>query len=319
MLSDFAKDVLEGLSASPKSLPSKYFYDEKGSKLFQDIMETEEYYLTRKEFEIMERYGEEFLEHFREKSRPFELIELGAGSGVKTKLLLSHFLKKGARFRYVPIDISGSALEELQKSCESELPSLDVNPIEGDYFHALKQTASDTGYRRIVLFMGANIGNFSREGAIEFLQKINSYLAPRDLLVIGFDLWKNPFTIEAAYNDTNGVTRDFNLNLLHRINRELGANFDVDSFLHYPTYDIEESAMKSYLVSKRHQSVKIDALNREFTFCAWEYVHTEVSKKYSLGQIEALADKTEFSILDHIFDGEKYFTNSIWQKERGGK
>ena len=125
---------------------------------------------------------------------------------------------------------------------------------------------------------------------------------------------KNPFTIEAAYNDPKGVTRDFNLNLLNRINRELGANFEVENFMHYPTYDIEESAMKSYLVSKKHQTVRIEALNRSFTFCAWEYIHTEVSKKYSLKQIENLAEKTGFSILDHIFDGEKYFANSIWEK-----
>ena len=314
MLSNFAEDVLKGLSTNPKCLPSKYFYDEKGSKLFEAIMETDEYYLTRKEFEIMEQYGEEFLGHFREKNRPFEIIELGAGSGLKTKLLLNHFLKSGVRFRYIPIDISGSALKELKGSLNKEFPNLDVQPIEGDYFYALSQTQTNKDYRKIVLFMGANIGNFSTDGAEIFLKKINSYLDERDLLVIGFDLWKNPFTIEAAYNDPKGVTRDFNLNLLNRINRELGANFEVENFMHYPTYDIEESAMKSYLVSKKHQTVRIEALNRSFTFCAWEYIHTEVSKKYSLKQIENLAEKTGFSILDHIFDGEKYFANSIWEK-----
>ena len=313
-MNDFAKDVLNGLSSSPKCLPSKYFYDDAGSKLFEEIMHSEEYYLTDKEYEIMDTHGADFLRHFQSQSVPFDLIELGSGNGVKTQLLLRYFVDKQANFQYSPIDISGSALEKLTKEVHTKFPSVRIHPIEGDYFQALEQVKDSQEFRKVLLFMGGNIGNFSAVEAQFFLKKIHSYLNAKDLLVIGIDLWKNPFTIEAAYNDSAGFTRDFNLNLLHRINRELGGNFDVDSFMHYPTYDIEKSEMKSYLVSKKNQQVHIDALDTTFSFCAWEYIHTEISKKYSVGQIEKLAGETGFEVVEHVFDRDKYFTNSIWSK-----
>jgi len=254
-MSQFAEDVMSGLSSTPKSLPSKYFYDDRGSKLFQEIMSCEEYYLTNKEYEIMETHGAAFLQHFQAQTAPFDLIELGSGDGLKTRLLLQYFVQEKANFRYSPIDISSSVLQELTQAVQQALPEVQLHPIVGDYFSALEQAHNENGFRKVLLFMGANIGNFSAEGAIEFLQKIHGYMDPGDLLVIGFDLWKDPFVIEAAYNDRQGFTREFNLNLLRRINSELGANFNLDAFMHYPTYDIEASAMKSYLVSKKAQTV----------------------------------------------------------------
>ncbi|MEM6632053.1 MAG: L-histidine N(alpha)-methyltransferase [Bacteroidota bacterium] len=313
-MNDFAKDVLKGLSSDPKFLPSKYFYDEAGSKLFEEIMHSEEYYLTDKEFEIMETHGADFLRHFQSREIPFDLIELGSGNGIKTQLLLEYFVSHQANFRYSPIDISGSALEKLTADVHAKFPSVQIHPIVGDYFHALEQVKESKEFRKVLLFMGGNIGNFSEAETHTFLKKIHSYMNPNDLLVIGIDLWKNPLTIEAAYNDSTGYTREFNLNLLKRINRELGANFNVGSFMHYPTYDIEKSEMKSYLVSKKDQIVHIEELSTSFSFGAWEYIHTEISKKYSVSQIEKLATATGFQVEEHVFDGEKYFTNSIWKK-----
>ncbi|MEM6321205.1 MAG: L-histidine N(alpha)-methyltransferase [Bacteroidota bacterium] len=307
----FAKDIDEGLSCTPKKLSSKYFYDAKGDELFQQIMSMEEYYPTNCEYEILSTYRKDLLQDFA--GQRFDLIELGAGDGTKTKLLLRHFLQEKADFRYVPIDISGNILAELKTALHEEMPALEVSPVQGDYFKSLKQIPHVPGVRKVVLFMGGNIGNLDMDEANVFLRVLASHLHKGDLLMTGFDLKKDPQVILDAYNDAKGITAAFNLNLLYRINRELGANFEIDQFQHWPTYNPLTGATKSYLVSSKEQEVHIEALNKTYHFEAHEAIDMELSQKYSLKDIETLAEKSGFQLRANYTDERKYFVDSLWE------
>jgi dimethylhistidine N-methyltransferase len=277
-------------------------------------MELPEYYLTKAEFNVLERNRNQIFQKFRQQYKPVDLIEFGAGDGYKTKLLIETFLKKGLDFRYTPIDISEDILLELQEKLKWEFPDLQVNLKAEEYFVALDQLKEEATYQKAVLFLGSNIGNFNRERALHFLSEIANDLNPGDWLLAGFDLKKNPHKILAAYNDSKGVTRQFNINLLSRINRELDANFDLSAFIHYPYYDIETGEMKSYLVSTKEQTVRIGAVEETIEFKEWEFIHTEISKKYDLEEIESLASETGFEINEHFFDESGGFVDSLWQK-----
>jgi len=311
-LSQFALDVKEGLNKHPKELSSKYFYDQRGDKLFQDIMNMPEYYLTNSEFEIFERQKETIASIFGQ--RPFDLIELGAGDGTKTKILLQYFLEQGLDFQYEPVDISKNALLLLEADLKENLPNLIVNSQQGDYFEVLKDLKKDTSRSKVVLFLGANIGNFSKEQAQSFLQELANTLNPNDLVLIGFDLKKDPAVILEAYNDKAGITAAFNLNVLHRMNRELNANFDVDAFKHWESYDPITGATRSFIVSTAAQQVYIGALDETISFEAWEAIDVELSQKYSLSEIKKLANHSDFEIVEHLFDEQKYFVDTIWKR-----
>lgn len=314
MNSDFAQDIFNGLTAKPKYLSSKYFYDTEGSRLFQQIMHLNEYYLTDCEFEILTIYKDKLLKIFQEDIYAFDLIELGAGDGLKTKILLRHFVEQKQPFIYQPIDISGSVLEILTEDLKSKFNDrLQIKPQVGEYFEALEKLEQHINHRKIVLFLGSNIGNFNYETALSFLQHIRQFLQKDDLLLIGFDLQKNPHTILNAYNDSQGITKAFNLNLLHRINRELKADFDTNAFLHYPVYDIEQSCAKSYLVSTKVQTVHIKELNLKVDFEAWEAIYMEVSNKYSFQLIAQMAQATGFEVVENFTDEKQYFADSLWR------
>lgn len=308
----FAREVIEGLKADEKYLPSKYFYNEMGDRLFQQIMEMDEYYLTRAEYEIMKKERGRFLSVFSEYG-PFQLIELGPGDGMKTKVLLEHFTQQGADFEYMPLDISKNVIDTLVKDVNERFPSLKVEPLCDDYFQALNWLSNQGSTRKVILFMGGNIGNFSPGEAREFLTKMKSYLQPRDLLVIGFDLKKQPSKILAAYNDRQGITAEFNLNLLDRMNTELGADFDRNLFIHYPVYNPATGACRSYLVAREAHEVTFSELSESIHFDAWEAIYMEVSQKYSIEQIESLARSLGFRINEHMFDSQKYFVDSVWE------
>jgi len=314
VLSAFAQDIKTGLNQFPKTLPSRYFYDEVGDELFQKIMNLDEYYLTRAEFEIFVRQKAEILKQFLGDSEKFRLVELGAGDGTKTKVLLSHFVKKQVSFTYSPIDISGNVLEQLENDLKSEIPSLQVEPIVGEYFKALKALSSGNDSKEIVLFLGSNIGNFDRKSGVDFLKHIGDNLSEGDMLLIGFDLMKDPRKILAAYNDKEGVTKAFNLNLLTRINTELGANFNVEYFDHFPTYDPLTGETKSHMISTKKQEVFIEALDETISFEAWEAIHTEVSQKYSHQMITSFAEEAGFRIVKNFTDSKSYFVDSLWEK-----
>ena len=227
---EFAKDTLEGLSATPKYLSSKYFYNGEGSRIFQDIMRMPEYYLTHCELEILKTHKHEIFKAFTATDASIELIELGSGDGLKTKVLLSHFLAQQVNFEYTPIDISEEAVKNLVMDMENELPGVKVNGRLGDYFRIIEEINQYDHTRKVLLFLGSNIGNFNEAEALIFLDKLRSALHTGDLLFIGFDLKKDQDVILKAYDDPHGHTAAFNLNHLQRINEELGANFKLKNF-----------------------------------------------------------------------------------------
>ena len=312
-LTTFAEDVLRGLSGTPKTLSSKYFYDDEGSRLFQEIMKLPEYYLTNCESEIFQAQTEAIFRSFANGDGTFDLIELGAGDGTKTAVLVDHFLKQKADISYSPIDISQEALDALSAKFSAEFPDLKFEPRNGDYFRILESLRNGNGHRKVLLFLGSNIGNFNREQALEFFRDLREVMCENDLLFIGFDLQKDPRVIVSAYDDEKGVTAAFNLNLLKRINRELGADFNLEKFSHYAVYRPVECAARSFLISREKQSVHIAALNQTFHFDKWEAIFMEISQKYSLKMIESLARESGFEIKQNFFDSKNYYCDSLWQ------
>ena len=311
----FAQDVMLGLNSTPKTLPSKYFYDAKGDKLFQQIMALPEYYLTRKEYEILEGQHEQILKSILKIGKPFNLIELGAGDGLKTKILLRFLVNNEIDFIYYPVDFSGSVLEELEQSLAEEMPNLEVNPIQSTYRESLKNQEWENGRPNLILFLGANLGNFGVEEAKNIIDHLRVGTRKGDQVLLGFDLKKNPNIILDAYNDEQGVTREFNMNLLDRINKELDADFDRNSFVHWPTYDPVSGECRSYLVSLKSQAVSIGALNQTFEFEAFESIFTEISKKYSLSEISHLASLGGFEVNQNFLDSDGYFADVLWEKK----
>ncbi|MFZ1700325.1 MAG: L-histidine N(alpha)-methyltransferase [Pyrinomonadaceae bacterium] len=312
-LTQFGEDVLNGLNAEPKELSSRYFYDDEGSRLFQQIMKLPEYYLTGCELEVFSKQIDEIYRAFANGDNAFDLIELGAGDGTKTAVLIDHFLKQNADIAYSPIDISQEALDALTAKFHAEFPALRMSARCGDYFRILESLKTGDGRRKVLLFLGSNIGNFSRIKSVDFFRSLRDVMSDNDLLFIGFDLKKDPHVIANAYDDAAGVTARFNLNLLTRINRELGGNFDIDKFAHYANYRPIEGAARSFLISRERQTVRIDALNREFEFDAWEPIFMEISQKYSLDMIKSLAADCGFEIKQNFFDEKKYYCDSLWR------
>ncbi len=312
MTNDFARHVAEGLSRTPKTLSSMYFYDTKGSQLFQQIMALPEYYPTRAEYGVFAAQGAALVAALSppEATGPFSLVELGAGDGLKTKLLIKELLATGQDFSYVPVDISPSAIDGLRDSLKQEFPPLRVEPLVADYGAALAALATRSG-RKAVLFLGSNIGNFDPAGRGAFLAQLAAPLAPADRLLVGFDLRKDPRRIRAAYDDAQGVTAAFNLNLLARLNRELGADFDLTHWQHYPEYDPTTGAMRSFLVSTRAQTVRIAALAQTFDFAAWETIHTENSLKFSPPQITQLAAEAGLRVAGFFTDADGDFADVV--------
>ena len=312
MNNQFARDVLEGLTSPQKHLSSKYFYNQRGDELFQQIMELDEYYLTRAEYEVLETYRQQIYELCSDGGK-FRLIELGAGDGLKTKILLRHFLSQGCEFEYVPVDISANVLETLEASLKAEFQSLNISPVCGDYFKVLCDLKEDHIEKSVVLFLGSNIGNFSEKDRNDFLSSMASSLKKEDVVLIGFDLKKDPQVIRDAYDDKKGVTRDFNLNILQRMNDELGANFDLNEFVHYPTYNPVSGKAESHLLSKSKQSVRIDQLDSIIEFEEWEPIHLEISRKFSPKELLEMADKHSFKTIEHLTDKNKNFIDVLWQ------
>ncbi len=314
----FALDVLEGLSQKPKRIAPVYLYDEIGSMLFQQITTLEEYYLTQCEQEILTLHMEEIYKSLSRQS--FNLIELGAGDGRKTVLLIDHFIKKSLDFEYITLDISPESINGLSLMLEEMFrpARLKVTGIIAEYFDGLKWLAERSSSRNLILFLGSNIGNFEYAKAQKFLRHLWDCLKPDDQLLIGFDLKKDIEVLNRAYNDSGGITREFNMNLLDRINRELGGDFDRGKFQYYSGYDVTTGAVESYLVSTERQEVFIRNLNKIFLFDAWEPIHTESSYKYLESEIACLAAETGFQVEKDFFDSNRYFVDSLWRVQKPG-
>ena len=309
---DFSRDVRRGLAARPRSLSSKWFYDARGDELFQAIMATPEYYLTGAETEIYRSAAPVLLAALGDE--PFDLVELGAGDGSKTQHLIEQFIAAGADFAYRPIDISSHALEILGELVYRRWPRLAFSPERGDYFTALDRLGRhNTRRARLVLFPGGNVGNFTPDEAARFLIHLRSFLRTGDLLFIGFDLKKDPAVILAAYNDPTGNTAAFNLNLLARINRELGANFELDNWRHWETYNPVSGAARSFLVARDACTVTIPDHPETYKFEAAEAIDVEISQKYSRNEIRSLADDSGYTFVENLEDDEGMFADSLWR------
>lgn len=310
----FEEEVHEGLTAFPKYLSSKYFYDSKGDKLFQQIMELPEYYLTGCEYSILDEHKSEIADLFSSKDG-FELIELGAGDGKKTKVLLEELTKTKKDFTYLPVDISQDVLNELESTIKDKWPSLNIKPQQGTYFKVLSQLAAYNKRKKVIFVLGSNIGNLPHAKAVEFLSNITKSMREGDLLFMGFDLKKEPGKILAAYNDSQGVTEAFNKNLLLRINKEMDANFDIDNFMHWPTYDPESGTTKSFLVSKTAQDVNINSIDLTVHFDQWESIHTEISQKYDDSIVEWLSSQSGLEVIQRFTDAGKCFADYAFRRK----
>lgn len=309
----FAEDIRKSFSSNPKYIPSKYLYNERGDELFRKIMHLEEYYPSTCEHEIIQTHKEEIFQFISKHNTNFNLIELGAGDGHKTIDLLHHFFRKNSHFSYIPVDISGNVLQILENKIREKIPEIAIESIEKEYFEALRYIRKHNDKTNIVLVLGGNLGNFTIEGAHHFLTNLHKSLKNGDFVLIGFDLKKDPMTILQAYNDSLGVTRDFNLNLLQRINQELQANFRPDLFYYYPTYNPLDGEVKSFLVSTTHQTVDIPESDISVTFQKGETIFTEISKKYELQEINELAANNYFTPVHNFFDENHYFVNTLWR------
>ena len=310
-MNGFFHDVIKGLSAPAKYLDSKYFYDKEGDRLFEQIMECEEYYLTRCELEIFSQQSGKMLTRIVEFNEAFDVIELGAGNALKSGYFLEELAGRKIPFTYFPIDISENVISSLKADLPEQIPGLHMQALHGEYLEMLRKACSLSPRKKVVLFLGSNIGNFTKEEAEKFCTEIRKLLAAGDMLLTGFDLTKNPRIIFDAYNDKAGITRMFNFNLLKRINKELEADFDTDQFEHFPTYDPHTGVCKSYLVSLADQVVCIGEADFVF-FRQGESILTEVCQKYSSQQVKTLAERTGFRLLHDFYDSKKWFVDSLW-------
>tara|TARA_R110002049_G_scaffold308963_1_gene515204 strand:+ start:2471 stop:3418 length:948 start_codon:yes stop_codon:yes gene_type:complete len=314
MNNTFINEVKQGLESIPKTLPSKYFYDKKGDALFVEIMNLPEYYLTRSELDIFQNKTQELINSFGiESDSYFELIELGAGDGLKTKQLLKSLSNQNYTFDYFPIDISSNALNLLKQDLAEELPSVSIKTQQGDYFEVLASLKKSKA-PKVVLLLGSNLGNMTDEFAAKFIYNLGENLQTGDRLLLGVDLIKPVEIVLPAYNDPKGVTAKFNLNLLDRINRELGGNFDLNQFKHQPEYNETEGIAKSFIVSTIQQKVEIKALGKSFDFEAGEKIHTEISRKYNDQLIKQIIENTDLSLETKIIDSKSYFADFILKR-----
>ena len=286
-------------------------FDDTGSEIFKKITELEEYLPAACEFEIILNHKNDISKLITDNK--FNLIELGAGDGCKTKILIEHFLNKKLNFHYFPIDISNGAITNLVRSLENNHSgtSLQVTGLTGDYFEGLKTITQNDSKQNLVLFLGVTLNNMSSDKTRSFLKSLRESLGPKDYLLTGFDLMKKPKLLYSAYN--NALFEKFNLHLLDRINKELGANFNKDNFTQQGQYNPNTRAVESYLYSTQSQTIHIKALNKDFHFRAWEAMQTEQSFKYTLKEIENLAVENGFEVVEHLFDSKKYFLDSVWQ------
>jgi L-histidine N-alpha-methyltransferase len=311
MNEQFLNDVVTGLSAKTKKLNSKYFYDDEGDVLFQKIMQSEEYYLTDCEYEIFQGKSPALAGVFLDQLKSFELLELGAGDASKTKFLLEALVNRKADFTYMPIDISGSMITYLEDNLPSKIPGLKVTGLNGEYFPMLEKVKTISCRKKAVLFLGGNIGNMDPDDALAFCKQLHASLNPGDYVLMGFDLRKNPHAIFNAYNDKAGYTKAFNLNLLKRINNDLGANFQLADFEHYNSYDPLTGACRSFLVSLKAQQVNL--AGQAFHFKANEVIDMEISQKYSMEEIYDLGNQANFEVVETFFDSKEWFLDMLWK------
>ncbi len=308
----FVRDVDEGLRQSPKKIPCIYFYDYKGSLLFEEICRLPEYYLTRTETEVLKTNAEEIIACL---PSDVVLVELGSGSCNKTRFIIEELLNQNDKVTFSPIDISRKMLLESSRSLLESYEDLEIIPVAAEYDEGLRQLDRHVEEPKLILWLGSSIGNFNQNDAVDFLNNIVKNLSPDDSILIGFDLQKEKDVLEDAYNDSQDVTARFNLNLLSRINRELGGEFDLNRFKHFAFYNEKESRVELYLISACEQEVYIADLDRCYHFGENERIHTENSYKFSLQTIEDIAHHAGLKIVKQWFDVRRYFNVTLFSPQ----
>ncbi len=307
-LTGLAEDVRTGLTAQRKRFLPKYFYDQLGSQLFEAICLLPEYYPTRAENEILERYADQIVATV---DGQITLVEMGSGSASKTRLLIEALLRRQESLLFMPVDISATALESSSRILLQSYPRLKIEAYAADYFAGLTELGKRPRARTLALFLGSNISNFDEDDALHFLRALRSVLHKGVALLLGADLKKDPAILEAAYNDALGVTAAFNLNVLARINRELGGNFNLRAFQHHAFYNEGQGRVEIYIKSLNSQKVRIEKLNLEVEFGAGELIHTENSYKYDLSDISQLATMTGFACTRSWLDSQERFSSNL--------
>lgn len=277
------EDVINGLTQTPKTLPPKYFYDDHGSLLFEKICELPEYYVTRTETQILQNYASE-IAHL---TGPCEIVELGSGSSTKTRILLDAYQELGHPLHYLPIDISGGILEQSAHSLLKEYPTLHIHGIVSTYETALKHLNPSPLPNRMIGFIGSTLGNLKPEDCHAFFAHVVEALQPGDYFLLGVDLHKSKSILEPAYDDSQGVTAAFNLNMLRHLNRLFSGNFDLSQFEHLAFYNEKEHQIEMHLKSLKNQTVELKTLNLTVEFKEGETIHTEISRKFQFEQIQA--------------------------------
>lgn len=306
---ELRSDVRAGLTTHPRELPPKYFYDARGSRLFERITRLPEYYLTRTERQILERIAPEVVTVLR----PRALVEFGSGSAAKTRILLDAMCSLDTLEAYAPIDVSASMLEEAAERLAVDYPDLRVVGVIGDFKRPLRLPFR--GYSRLVAFLGSTIGNLTTKTVVGFLQRVAGEMRPEDGFLVGFDLVKDRRRLEAAYNDAAGVTAEFNRNLLRVLNRELGADFDLSTFRHRAFFDEERSRIEMHLVSERDQTVRIADLDFEVAFEEGDTIRTELSHKYTRSTAVSLLEAAGLQVSRWETDAEGLFAVALARLE----
>jgi dimethylhistidine N-methyltransferase len=310
LVDSFAEDVDRGLTDSPKHLSCVYFYDYKGSLFFEQICRLPEYYITRAEAQILEAHSAEIISYAPEDAL---LVEMGSGSCNKTRHIIEALLAQYDRVTYSPIDVSRKMLKQSAGALLERYADLEIISVAAEYGEGLRQLEMRTDQPKFLVWLGSSIGNFELTEGIRFLKTVVGWLSRDDFFLIGFDLEKDSEILETAYNDSKGVTARFNLNLLARINRELGGEFDLDRFAHLAIYNEERRRIEMYLASTCEQHVAVTDLHRTYHFKEGERVHTENSHKYSLDTIKTMADQVGMEIVRQWFDPKRYFNLTLFR------
>jgi dimethylhistidine N-methyltransferase len=311
--SDFARAVREGLTKKVgKTLPCKFIYDAYGSKIFEEVSTIEEYYPTQTELNIIVDRSDEIARLCGPRTA---VIEMGSGSSIKTRHILDSLIKNDRDLTYFPIDISSDALRSAAAALKREYPRITINPLEGEY-ESLLQKVNGSDYDTVlVLWLGTSIGNFEPDEADGILCRIHDLFAANGMIIVGIDLKKDRSILERAYNDASGVTARFNLNLLGRINRELGGHFDLNAFEHRAFYNQDASRIEMHIMSRCAQTVAIDRLGINVRFAEGETIHTENSYKFSKEDIAQVAGRSGFQLLHHWCDSRRLFSVNVLRAE----
>ena len=304
------QDIIFGLTESPKSIPPRYFYDRRGSELFEQICELPEYYPTRTERQILQQYAPEI----SQVTGACELVELGSGSSTKTRLLLDAYQALGDKLRYVPIDVSGEMLTQSAKQLQQEYPEIYIQGLVGTYAQALAQLKPTASPSRMIFFLGSSLGNFTPQQSDRFFSQINAALNVGDYFLLGVDLQKPKHLLEAAYNDAQGVTAQFNLNMLQHLNQRFGGNFNTQLFEHWAFYNEQLNQIEMHLRCLQSQTVALEALKLEVAFSAGETIRTEISRKFNLALIQQELQAQDLNTLAVWSDPKQWFGLILSQK-----